>query len=201
VPHTGNGNNGGTARYRCPTRTVNMAVELGRRAAKEGLLGLVWVGCGLNRPGWLERQGVQAGSGCCGGRARAVLRRFRSCQANRNLPERRVRATTAFNKMLAIPGADVTGVCSPRPRSWCRCGGGPGGCAARAAGPPARSTTGPPAAGGTWTWAPPGWTCRPRSAAWPVGAANGSAPRPSPGRGRQAGSPATEALLGGGYSA
>jgi hypothetical protein len=44
--------------------------------------------------------------------------------------ERRVRATTAFNKMLTIPGANVVGVQFTRPGSWSRCGGGRGGCAA-----------------------------------------------------------------------
>jgi hypothetical protein len=42
--------------------------------------------------------------------AHAPSVRFRSCQANRSPRERRVRATTAFNKMLAIPGAGVAGV-------------------------------------------------------------------------------------------
>ena len=51
--------------------------------------------------------------------------------------------------------------------------------------------TAPPAAGGTWTWAPRGCTWRPRSAGWPAGAAGGSGPRPCPGPGRLPGSPAT----------
>jgi hypothetical protein len=60
-----------------------------------------------------------------------------------------VRVTTACNKVLALPGADVAGVqFSPtgivvvlgRWGRRLRC---------RAAGPPAWSTTGPPAAGGT----------------------------------------------------
>jgi hypothetical protein len=48
--------------------------------------------------------------GCCAGSAR-VVRRVRSCQANRSLDGGAdARATTAFNKMLAIPGTNVAGV-------------------------------------------------------------------------------------------
>ena len=99
-----------------------------------------------------------------------------------------MRVTTAFNKMLSIPGANVAAVeFAPDGGRGRAAPPGPSAAVSVWLGDAGRSTTGRRVAGGIWTWARRKLLLRGRDPArWTAGAAVGSAPRRCPGPGPRA---------------
>lgn len=109
------------------------------------------------------------------GRARDVLRRVRSCQATEAL-ERRVRATTAFNRCWPSPTPPSSGSSSPdRDRGLVAAAVAAAALPVRLVHPRGLRPVHPPLA----PHGPGrrGCCCRPRSAGWPAGTAAGYGPR------------------------
>jgi hypothetical protein len=118
--------------------------------------------CGLDgggsRRGWLDWYGVQASSGSGARRARAILLGFGAAKPTEAFWSDACAPRPHSPSCLPSPAPMSPGWCSPRPGSWWACAAEVAACTARAAGQPERSMTAPPAAGGTWTWAPRGST-------------------------------------------